>query len=530
MMGVCRSWNDQIRGLKSLFTDIAFDTTNSATISTATKFLDLVETQSNDLRVYARCLAWGVDRAVLNTFLSRLRLQSWRFVCFEAEHLSAPFIPYFTLPAPRLLQLIHTQALPEGLFASSFTGLRVLDASVKKHFPWPTATLSNLGVLRLENSRPSRSFCATSIFDLIGRAHRLEELRLTGFLRFSGGFKAKRIPHASLKSIRFVQCNLKCILQHLRFPNATHLRVESYGSGLDGALAPPLSQGAGYFAPLEALPIPVLEQHSVTGVTTHMQNSSANIYFALELKCGAGRTVDFTTTLQKDGDWETYLRSLIDEILRHIRFGPTVNLSISHHPPLSPAHPSPYLPPLSLFDLTFLRLPQVAILRTDYSLVRSVVLHLANPDQGVLPNLKCYSFDTEKQPISMDLMAPEIVACLRSRFSNGSPLALRYWTFDGTAKCGIVISISTNARLFADANQINVTTVLVKRSLPVLAPFLKGMNDGFVGEGGYLISGDLYVERLTLKFQGIQALRTSPFHCDHVVECINYSTTEWTDI
>ena len=498
-MGVCRSWNDQIRGLNGLFTDIAFDTTNSIMMFTATKFLEIVETQSNDLRVYVRCLAWGVDQAVSKAFLSRLRLQSWRFVRFEAERLSAPFIPYFTLPAPRLLQLIHTPALPEGLFSSSFTRLRVLDALVKKHFPWPTATLSNLGVLRLENSHPTRSFCAASIFDLIGRAHQLKELQLTGFLRFSSGSKTKQIAHASLKSIHFVQCNLKFILQHLQFPNATRLRVESYGNGLDGVPTLLLSRDTGYFAPLQT-PIPVLEQHSVTGVTTRVQDCFTNsIYFSLELKCGVGRTVDFKTTFQKGDSSAAYLQSSINEILRHIRFGPTVNLSAFHHPPLSPTNPPPCLPLLSLLDLPLLRLPQVAILRTDYALVRGVVLHLANADQGVLPNLKCYSFATETQPTSMDLTSPEMATCLRSRFSNGSPLALQYWTFDGTAECGIVLGKSTNARWSADADQINITTVLVKRSLPVLAQFLKGMEDGFVGEGGYLISGDLYVERSILK-------------------------------
>ena len=446
MMGVCRSWRDQICGLNGLFTDIAFDTTNSATIFTASKFLEIVEAQSNDLRVYVRCLSWGVNQAVSGAFLSRLRLQSWRFVRFEAEHLSAPFIPYFALPAPRLLQLIHTPALPEGLFSSSFTGLRLLDASVKKHFPWPTATFSNLGVLRLENSHPTRSFCAASIFDLIGRTHRLEELQLTGFLRFSSVSKAKLVAHAGLKSVHFVQCNLKCILQHLQFPNTTRLCVESYESGLDGTPTTPLSQDTGYFAPLQTWPIPVLERHNVTGVTTRVLDCfTNNVYFSLGLKCGVDRTVDFTTSFQKEDGWAAYLQSSINEILRHIRLDPMINLSTFHHLPLSSANPPLCLPPSSFFDLPLLRLPQVAILRTDYSLVQDVVLHLANPNRGVLPNLKCYSFATETQPTSMDLTAPEMATCLRSRFSNGSPLALQYWTLHGTAECAIVLSISTNA-------------------------------------------------------------------------------------
>ena len=430
MMGVCRSWNDQIRGLNGLFADIAFDISDHVMVSTAAMFLEIVETQSSNLRVYARCLVWGGDPTVSKVFLSRLRLQSWRFVCFEVEHMTTPFITYFTLPAPRLLRLVHSPVLPEGLFSSSFTSLHILDASVKKHFPWPTATLSNLIALRLGNSRSTSRFCATSLFDLIGRAHQLEELRLTDFLRFSGGSKANPIVRASIKSIHFIQCNLKFILQHLQFPNATNLRVESYGIGLDGEPAPPLSS-IGYFAPLQAWPIPVLEQHSVTGVTIHIQDCFANnIYFTLELKCGEGQAVHFTTTFRKD-DWKTYLQASINEILQRTRLSAKISLSTFHCLPLSPDNTPPGQPPLSSLDPPLVRLPQVVVLRTDYSLVRSTILRLADLDHRILPNLKCYSFDTETQPTHADLAAPETMTCLRSRFDDGSPLALQYWTLDG---------------------------------------------------------------------------------------------------
>ena len=45
---------------------------------------------------------------------------------------------------------------------------------------------------------------------------------------------------------------------------------------------------------------------------------------------------------------------------------------------------------------------------------------------------------------------------------------------------------------------MNVTMVLIEQSLPQLAPFLRGMNDGFVGEGGST-AGTLYIEHSTLK-------------------------------
>ena len=437
MMGVCRSWKDQIRGLSGLFTDIAFDMNNHTTISTATEFLEIVEKQSSDLHVYARGTAWGVDPTVSTAFLSRLQLQSRRFVHFEAERLSPSFTAYFTFPAPKLLRLIHRRALPERLFSSSFMDLRVLDASVKNHFPWPTATLSKLVILRLENTHPTRSFCAASVFDLIGRAHQLGELRLTEFLRFSGSYEAKPLAHTNLKSIHFAQCNLKFILQHLQFPNATNLRIESYGSGLDGAPASPLSKDTGYFAPLQTRTIPILGQHSVTGVTIRTQDCFTNgVYFAVGLKCGADRTVNFTNTFRKEDDWAAYLQSSIDEILQLIRLGLWVNLSTFHYPPLSPINPPPCQPPLSLIDIPLLRLPQVVILRTDYSLVRSVVLKLANLNHETLPNLKCYSFDIETQPTPVDISAPEMVSCLRSRFRNGSPLALQYWTLNGEITSG----------------------------------------------------------------------------------------------
>jgi len=373
-------------------------------------------------------------------FLSRLRLQSGRFVSFEVDHMSAPFIAHFNLPAPRLLRLVHTPALPDRLFASSFENLRVLNASVKQHFPWPTATFPNLVALRLENANSTRRFSATSLFDLIGYANRLEELRLIDFLRFSGGSRTKPLTHANLKSIHFIQCNLKFILQQLEFPDATTLQVESYGTGLDGEPNPPPSRDIGYFMPLQARPIPVLNKHVVTGVTIHMQDwFTDNIYFKINLKCGVNRSVDLTTTFRKVDGWEAYFQSTIDEMLRRIRLDARVNLSIFHYFPLSPISPPTCQLPLFSPDLPLLRLPQVALLRTDHSLVRNVINCLADLDHRHLPNLKCYSFDVETQPTSVDLAAPEILACLQSRFSIGTPFALQYWTLDGKITCDLML-------------------------------------------------------------------------------------------
>jgi hypothetical protein len=349
--------------------------------------------------------------------------------------MSTSFIAYFNLPAPRLVRLIHTPAQPEGLFASSFTSLRVLDASVGKHFPWPTATLSNLVILRLNNSRSTRRFCATSLFDLIKRTHQLEELQLIDFLRFSGGSSARPIVCTNLKSIHFIQCNVKFILQRLQFPNATSVHVESHGIGSDGEPDLPPSNGIGYFTPLESSPIPILDQQIVTGVTIHMQDWLAdNICFKLDLRCGGGQMIDFRVMFQKVDGWEDYFQSSIKEILHRIRFGARVNLSTFHYLPLSPINPPPCQALLSSLDMSLLRLPQVAILRTDYSLVRSVILHLADLEDIILPSLKCYSFDIETQPASVGLAAPGALACLRSRFNNGSPFAFQYWTLDGAVE------------------------------------------------------------------------------------------------
>jgi len=446
MMGVCRSWNDQIRGLNGLFADIAFDTSRPSTISTAARFLGIIEAQSNNIRVYARCIIWFGDETQM-AFLSRLRLQSWRFVCFEVEHMSAPFIAHFNLPAPRLLRLVHTPALPDRLFASSFTNLRVLNASVKQHFPWPTATFPNLVTLRLENVHSSRRFCATSLLDLIGYANQLEELRLIDFLRFSGGSRTKPLTHTSLKSIHFAQCNLKFVLQHLQFPNATTLRVESYGIGLDGELNLPPPKDTSYFTPLQALPIPVLDQHVVTGVTIHMQDwFTDDIYFKISLRCRASRSIDFTATFRKVDGWEVYFQSSVDEMLRRVRLGARVNLSIFHYFPLSPISPPTCELPLFSPDLPLLRLPQVALLRTDHSLVQNVIQCLADLDHRLLPNLKCYSFDVGTQPASVDLAAPETLACLRSRFNDGIPFALQYWTLDGKIKYDLMLSIYADTK------------------------------------------------------------------------------------
>lgn len=504
MMGVCRLWNDRICGLSGLFKDIAFDTSDCVTISTATRFLEIVETRSNDLHIYAQCRAWSNDdnRAVSKEFLSRLRLQSWRFIRFETGDMPIPFVAYFDLPAPRLLRLVHTSILPRELFASSFTNCRILEASVNKLFLWPTAILSNLVTLQLENAHPSHPFCSTSLFDLIQHARQLEELRLTDFLQFSGGSKAE-IVHTNLKSAHFAQCNLKFILQRLRFPNATSLHVESYGISLVGELDLLASRGIGYFSPLQAYCTPILEQHRVTKVSIHIQDWLAeNIYFKLGLECGTSRTICFRLAFQKEGHWEAYIQSSINEVLRSICLGAEVAFSIFHYPPLSPTN-LPSLQqcqaPLMSLDSPLFLLPQVMILKTDYSLVRSTILLLADPEHRILPNLKCYSFDIETLPTSVDPVVTETTTCLRSRFNNGSPFAIQYWTLDGKTQYDVTLPTPADKRRFADTGVINITTVLIKESLPVLVPFLKGMGDGFVGEGGNIVSGDLYVEHTTLK-------------------------------
>ena len=111
-----------------------------------------------------------------------------------------------------------------------------------------------------------------------------------------------------------------------------------------------------------------------------------------------------------------------------------------HEIPLSPINLPPRQSPMSL-DLPLLRLPQVTVLRTDYSLIRNVILRLTDREDVILPNLKCYSFDIKIQPTSSDLAAPETLTCLRSRFKNGSPFALQYWTPDGEAKYDTMFQI-----------------------------------------------------------------------------------------
>ena len=505
-MGVCRLWNGQICGFSGLFKDIAFDTSSRITVSTATRFLEIVEAQSNGLHVYARFHArdsndnWVVSKE----FLSRLRLQSWRFVCFETGDMPIPLVAYFNLPATRLLRLVHTPVLPRELFASSFANCRILDASVNKYFPWPTAILSNLVVLRLKNARSTHYFCAISLFGLIRCARQLEELQLTDFLRFSGSPKAKLV-HANLKSAHFIQCDLKFILRCLRFPNATSFHAESYGINLTGETNPPPSRDIGYFSPLQAYPTPILEQHSVTRVIVHVENwLPNNTYFKLRLECGKSYIVTFTVGFRKEGYWEACIRSSINEMSRHTRLSSMVALSIFHYLSLLTINllllQQCQLPPSSI-DSPLLWLPQVAVLRTDYSLVRSLMLCLADPENGILPNLKCYLFDIETLPTSVDPTIPETATGLRSRFNNGSPFAIQYWTLNGKTQSQSDVTPPTPADTgrFTDTGTINLTTVLIEASLPALVPFLRGMGEGFVGEGGHVVLGDLYIEHSTLK-------------------------------
>ena len=355
---------------------------------------------------------------------------------FEVEHGSTPFTPNFDLPAPRLLHIVHSSPLLEGLFASSFPSLAILDASAKGSFPWQMTMFPNLVALRLTNLSSTLPFCATSLFDLIERAPRLEKLQLIDFLQFSGNPKTKPLVCANVKSVRLVQCNVRFILKHLRLPNASRLHTESYGIGLAGEPDPQFSPSdLGYFSPLKGCSVSILEQPAFTKVAIHVQDLLANnVYFKLGLESGAGHDIDFTVAFRKEGHWEDYFRESVCGVLQHVRLSPRVELSIFNYVPLQPVnHPSILFlePPSPSIYSPFLHLPQVSVLRTDHSLACTIMARLADPEQEILPNLKCYSFDVEMYPTSMDPAAPEIVTCLQSRFASGLPLAIQYWKPSG---------------------------------------------------------------------------------------------------
>ena len=459
MMGVCKSWNYQIRGLSGLFTDIAFDTSQPSTVSTAARFLEIVETQSSNLRVYAQCIVWGGDQGQ-EAFISRLRQQSWRFVSFHAEHLSPTFIANFNLPAPRLIRLVHTAALPEGLFSSSFSNLRILDASVEGHLPWSIATLSNLVVLRLTNSHQAQHFCATSLFDFIGRSRNLEELRLLDFLLFSEGSETNTLIHTNLKSVHFIQCNLMFILQHLQFPNATALRVESYGINMAGEDLQP-SESVNYFSALRGYSIPILTRNPFAVVTAEAQDLfTNNVYLKLGLQSRESHTVHFTVAFPKEDRSEAYLQSSINGILQHVRLEGRIDLSIVNHISwVRQYHASPCIDPPLLWS------PQVEVLKTGHSLLWGTIPYMGGLENTVLPGTKYYLLNANMLPLPADLVVPETVAP-RSLFATGSPPTIQYWDMGGKTHHDTALPVFADAGRPIDSATINVTTLLTETFLP----------------------------------------------------------------
>jgi hypothetical protein len=194
------------------------------------------------------------------------------------------------------------------------------------------------------------------------------------------------------ESVCLVQCNTRFILQLLQLPNASNIHIEAYGIGLAGESNPELSSMAlGYFSPLEGCSIPILERHLFSKVAIHVQDLLANnVYFKLGLESEAGRDIDFTVALRKQGCWEDYFReSMMHRILQRIRLSRRVELSIFNYLPLQPIdHPSIHYPePPS----PSIHSPQVTVLRTDFSLAFSMIVRLADSEDVILPNLKCYS-------------------------------------------------------------------------------------------------------------------------------------------
>ena len=265
MMNVSRSWRDTIVRFDDLFGDITFDTSNGCTIVTMARVLLAAKTRATELWVFIRSNFHDLTgntrlQVIAKDLLHRLGQHSGRFTHFELQSLFSHLNSHFNLPAPKLHFLRHDCATPPILFSSSFPNLRTLYTHVNKTIGILPSTLSNLVELHLTNSRRTQRFSMKSVLDLLRNTHQLEVLQLSGFTQFGC---ASTIPEPvelnRLKSVQFTDCHLPELLPRLCFPQLRKFSFCGPGFSPDEN-TPPTVSNTDFFSPLQAYPLPILDQ------------------------------------------------------------------------------------------------------------------------------------------------------------------------------------------------------------------------------------------------------------------------------
>ena len=437
MMGVSRSWRDDIVGFNDLFGDIAFDTSNSRMIATATRILQITKAKTTELQVFIRSTSHDlVDNTKLQVtaeeLLCHLGLQSSRFVYFELQSQSSHLSSYFNLPAPKLRFLRHGCNMTPVLFSSLFPNLRTLDTYVNEVFRTLPSALFNLVELRLINSHRTRRFSMESVLTSLRDAHRLEVLQLSGFARFSCVSTAvESVELANLKSAQFTDCHLPELLPRLHFPQLCEFSFHGFDLAPDENTPPFMVTNTDFFSPLQGCPLPILDQRALTHIIISVDNKDDKIEFTLRLMSGPpGPKHQFVITMawEKWTIWEEHLKQLIRGAVERVRFASSICLYLLHHIDHTLA---PYLP--------LLRLPQISVLCTS-GWFTPVAFKLLTDSADItcpppLPRLKCFCFRGGDLHISAEEVQLLVERCLQSRFNGRRPLAIRRWVLHGGETC-----------------------------------------------------------------------------------------------
>lgn len=412
LSNVCRSWYRRITGCKSLFRDIAFDTSGES-IVTAGVFLKKLEGAEVPISVYANLGQSPHPCPMVTKLFARLRSHIPRIVHFEYDGDMAGYRPYLDRPAPNLLFFSDSfDTHPGGgapLFRGQMPRLRALTTlSPAPQTVWTTSTLSNLITLNLGFLDLDPSVPLSSLLDLLRGSPRLESVSVQCFAPVVNPSEALRdvfLPHLHTLTLRHNEFHT--ILKRLRMPNVRKVFFCGESHPVSGEGLNPTFEAPHLFTGLPSLPIFERPVEDLRLETTGNGRTSADFRVRLAADGGFVLQISLFWVLDSVPLFNDYVKRSITELVGMMSLAPQahVELRLTY---LAPSNIPIYQPILLVAEIDDLTI------QGGFAVDVLSKLTVRAGSQHLLPHLKLLNI-VDRLPFPDEEGRSTLSSCLQSR-------------------------------------------------------------------------------------------------------------------
>ena len=334
MAHVCQTWRTQLIGLKSIWSEIAFDIeTSPASVRLATLFLTKIENDNTPLNIYAGFAFGDHPHPALASLLPKLqaRTQRWeRFLCWGRLE---PYLSYLDHPAPKLqtfsdnhdLSTLYSTQTAQ-LFAGDTPILRSLVTSALGN--WQPTTLTRLKTLNVWDCGANISI--RSLLNVLRCTPVLEEIIITSpNPPLEDCLLDEVVDLLHLRDLQVRNPDFYSIIEHLVIPNVQTVTVYSvHNRGPSGIHLGPVFQTSHLFVGFLSMrhPLPMFSQ-AVAVASFDVQSTYGSkfvISFVTEEKRSLCVSLEWVGGGGIDG-WREYVERSISA-LAEMRFSPGATL------------------------------------------------------------------------------------------------------------------------------------------------------------------------------------------------------------